>query len=94
MSLFDRFRMFWISMSKIPWIYAPYGQTRIAGAAESTLSRDSLKIIDGMLQEQGRSYFQVMEDENLDAVLSMNNFNAGVAAAGQISLSYRTYGLF
>lgn len=62
---------------------APYGQERLIGAAESTLSRDSLHLLDSVLQVQSRLYFAVMDEHNLDAVLSINNYNAGMAAAAK-----------
>ncbi|WKV11060.1 amidase family protein [Marivirga harenae] len=59
----------------------PYGQARFEGIVNDSTSVqefDSLKI---RLMSEGRKYFETMINENnLDAILSINNWSAGYAA--------------
>ncbi len=64
-------------------IRAPYGQSRLAGASEDTTTLEVLETLKTELQQKGRSYFKAMDDERLDAVLSVDNFNAGAAAVAK-----------
>jgi amidase len=65
-------------------IRIPYGQARFEGIVnDSTTAEefDSLKI---RLMSEGRRYFETMMQENeLDAILSINNWSAGYAAVAQ-----------
>lgn len=62
----------------------PYGQARLDGIVEQNLSDVELDSIRQKLIHSGKFYFDVMMDENnLDAVLSINNYNAGQAAVAK-----------
>jgi len=59
----------------------PYGQGRFEGVAEDSTSSDSLDILKQRLMSEGKKYFsEPMEAENLDGILSINNWSAGYAA--------------
>lgn len=59
----------------------PYGQARLDGIMEQDLDDTELDLVRQKLMSSGKSYFDaVMDEYNLDAVLSINNYNAGQAA--------------
>jgi amidase len=59
----------------------PYGQARLDGIVEQELEDTELDSIRQKLIASGKAYFDFMIDQNeLDAVLSINNYNAGQAA--------------
>ena len=62
----------------------PYGQGRIAGTLSVNLSEEEHSQLRERLIAAGKAYFDVhFDNHNLDAVLSINNFSAGFAAAAQ-----------
>ena len=62
----------------------PYGQARFEGVYESKISDSELIEIRTQLLTSGISYFEKpMKTHNLDAILSINNYNAGQAAAAK-----------
>lgn len=62
----------------------PYGQALFHGILADTTSLSELETIKRNLESSGRSYFDtVMDASNLDAVLSINNYHAGYAAAAK-----------
>ncbi len=65
-------------------IRAPYGQVRLEGSAQDTLTDEALAALVVRLHKEGRRYFdEPMAEHELDAVLSMNNWSAGFAAAAK-----------
>lgn len=65
-------------------IRAPYGQVRLVGSAQDTLTDEALTLLVERLNKEGRRYFdEPMAEHQLDAVLSMNNWSAGFAAAAK-----------
>ncbi|MEQ8425171.1 MAG: amidase family protein, partial [Cyclobacteriaceae bacterium] len=65
-------------------IKIPYGQGRFAGILKDTLSKEDLMKLRERLHEAGVSYFdKPMSENQLDAVLSINNYSAGFAAAAK-----------
>jgi len=76
----------------------PYGQARFDGILADTTSAEGLQLIKQRLRTNGRAYFnQPMAEHRLDAVLSINNYDAGVAAAAEypaltIPMGYRENG--
>ncbi|TXN34288.1 amidase [Flagellimonas hymeniacidonis] len=76
----------------------PYGQARLDGILADTTSIEGLKAIKQRLKANGRTYFNVpMSEYRLDAVLSINNYDAGVAAAAEypaltIPMGYKNSG--
>lgn len=65
-------------------IRIPYGQGRFEGILADSTSAESLQQIKQKLRANGRQYFNdPMNQHQLDAVLSINNYDAGVAAAAE-----------
>ncbi|WP_375581291.1 amidase family protein [Marivirga tractuosa] len=59
----------------------PYGQARFEGIINDTTSAVEFDSLKTRLMSEGRRYFETMMTENdLDAVLSINNWSAGYAA--------------
>lgn len=62
----------------------PYGQALFEGIVADTTSPDELEKIINNLEIISRSYFNtVMDANNLDAILSINNYHAGYAAVAK-----------
>jgi amidase len=62
----------------------PYGQARFEGIDELDLTEAELMDIRDQLLRSGIDYFETpMQKYDLDAVLSINNYNAGQAAAAK-----------
>ncbi|MBT8188086.1 MAG: amidase [Croceitalea sp.] len=62
----------------------PYGQARFSGVLSDSTSAEELKQIKKRLKSTGRNYFDTpMQRHRLDAVLSINNYDAGVAAVAE-----------
>lgn len=76
----------------------PYGQGRFEGIVTTDISEDELLELKERLNSEGKHFFEEpMTEYNLDAVLSINNRNAGYAAAARypcftIPMGYRTDG--
>ena len=65
-------------------VRAPYGQVRLEGSAMDTTSDEELALLSARLDAAGKQYFDMAIDEyQLDAVLSINNYSAGFAAAAK-----------
>jgi amidase len=65
-------------------IRIPYGQARFEGMGELELTEEDLVNLRKKLLLSGIAYFEEpMQKNNLDAVLSINNYNAGQAAAAK-----------
>jgi amidase len=60
----------------------PYGQGRLEGVVAEELTDDQLQLLVDRLHHAATSFFKApIETHNLDAVLSINNYNAAYAAA-------------
>ena len=59
---------------------APYGQELFDGIVRDETTLAQLKIIKANLKSEGEKYLQALKDENLDAILSINNYHSGIAA--------------
>lgn len=75
----------------------PYGQARFDGILADSTSQEDFEKIKAELKNAGRSFFDVMEGQQLDAVLSINNYHAGYAAVAEypaltIPMGYKTDG--
>ncbi|WP_324721553.1 amidase family protein [Salinimicrobium sp. HB62] len=63
---------------------APYGQQLFEGIVADTTSAEALERISAQLQANGRKFFDVpMQQHNLDAVASINNYHAAYAAVAK-----------
>jgi len=59
---------------------APYGQQLFEGIVEDTTTLAKLEIIKTNLTNSGRKYFKALQNDNLEAILSINNYHSGFAA--------------
>jgi len=60
---------------------APYGQARLEGVVAESISPEDFTKLKARLLKEGRKFFNTpMDEHNLDAVLSINNYNASHAA--------------
>jgi amidase len=62
----------------------PYGQSIFDRILKDSTSLDELQLIKNRLEENGRLFFDTpMDQHQLDAILSINNFHAGYAAVAK-----------
>lgn len=61
-------------------IRAPYGQQLFDGIVKDSTTLAQLEVVKGNLKSEGEKYLQALKDENLDAILSINNYHSGIAA--------------
>jgi amidase len=62
----------------------PYGQSIFDGILKDSTSLDELQLIKNRLEENGRIFFNTpMDQHQLDAILSINNYHAGFAAVAK-----------
>ncbi|MDT0650312.1 amidase family protein [Autumnicola edwardsiae] len=63
---------------------APYGQSLFEGIMRDSATSAEFTAVKDTLRINGRAFFDVpMEEHNLDAVISINNYHAGYAAVAQ-----------
>ncbi len=76
----------------------PYGQARFKGIVTDTTSMEQLAILKKSLEAQARNFFdQAMDGNQLDAVLSINNYHAAYAAVAKypaltVPMGYKSTG--
>ncbi|MBW8243861.1 amidase [Muricauda oceani] len=61
----------------------PYGQARFDGILADSTTAEQFEKIKKDLKASGSAFFKIMEEKNLDAVLSINNYHAGYAAVAE-----------
>jgi amidase len=76
---------------------APYGQQLFDGIVEDNTSLEELTVIKEQLSTEGKKYLQALKDENLEAILSINNYHSGFAAVAKyptltVPMGYKNYG--
>ncbi|MFQ3297197.1 MAG: amidase [Polaribacter sp.] len=59
---------------------APYGQRLFEDIVADTTTLATLEIIKTNLMNSGRKYFQALKNDDLEAILSINNYHSGFAA--------------
>jgi amidase len=59
---------------------APYGQQLFEGILKESTSIEGLELVKSNLNNEGIKFLQALKDENLDAILSINNYHSGMAA--------------
>ncbi|MGK0414539.1 MAG: amidase [Polaribacter sp.] len=59
---------------------APYGQQLFEGILKDSTSLEGLELVKSNLNNEGIKFLQALKDENLDAILSINNYHSGMAA--------------
>ncbi|WP_299675526.1 amidase family protein [uncultured Tenacibaculum sp.] len=63
---------------------APYGQQLFEGIVkDSTSLKEVVALITDPLNSEGRMYFKSLKEENLDAILSINNFHSAYSAVAE-----------
>ncbi|WP_019670383.1 amidase family protein [Eudoraea adriatica] len=76
----------------------PYGQSIFDGILKDSTSLDELQLIKNRLEKNGRLFFDTpMDQHQLDAILSINNYHAGFAAVAKypaltVPMGYRETG--
>ncbi|WGH76719.1 amidase family protein [Tenacibaculum tangerinum] len=62
---------------------APYGQQLFEGIVKDTTSLAQLEIVKDSLAFNGKKFLQDLEAQNLDVILSINNYHSGIAAVAK-----------
>ena len=62
---------------------APYGQLRFLNIEKDTTTQADLEIIKKKLKTKARRFFKAFDTENLDAILSMNNYHSAYSAVAE-----------
>ena len=62
---------------------APYGQQLLDGIVKDSTTLEELEIVKNNLNTEGKKYFQEIINQDLDAILSINNFDSGIAAVAK-----------
>lgn len=62
---------------------APYGQQLFEGIVADSTTIEQLATIKKTLMTNARSYFKSLDSENLDAILSINNYHAAYSAVAE-----------
>ena len=76
----------------------PYGQARLEGILVDSTTTEALDDIKLNLQQEARRYFDTsLDGQDLDAILSINNYHAGYAAVAKypaltLPMGYKTSG--
>jgi amidase len=76
---------------------APYGQQLFEGIERDETTLAELEIIKANLKKEGETYLKALKSENLDAILSINNYHSGIAAVSfhptlTVPMGYKTSG--
>lgn len=76
---------------------APYGQQLFDGIVKDETTLAELEVIKANLKSEAEKYLQALEAENLDAILSINNYHSGIAAVSfhptlTVPMGYKTSG--
>ena len=62
---------------------APYGQQLLDGIVKDETTLEELEVVKNKLKAEGKKYLQAIENQNLDAILSIDNFDSGIAAVAK-----------
>ncbi|RCS27329.1 amidase [Polaribacter sp. WD7] len=62
---------------------APYGQQLFDGIVKDETTLEELEIVKENLKGEGEKYLASLNNENLDAILSINNYHSGIAAVSK-----------
>jgi amidase len=79
-------------------VRAPYGQALFEGVVAEKISDEDFEILKTDYDKMGKSFFNTpMDTHNLDAILSINNYNSGHAAMAKypcltVPMGYETEG--
>lgn len=59
---------------------APYGQQLFEGILKDSTTLEELEFVKNNLNKEGNRFLKALKDDNLDAILSINNYHSGVSA--------------
>lgn len=62
---------------------APYGQQLFEGIVKDTTTLEQLEVVKSNLKLEGENYLKALKEQNLDAILSINNYHSGIAAVSK-----------
>lgn len=62
---------------------APYGQQLFEGIVNDSTSVEDFKVIKERLKKEGVAYFKAFEEQNLDVILSINNYHSAYSAVAE-----------
>lgn len=62
---------------------APYGQQLFEGIVKDTTTLEQLEVVKANLKLEGENYLKALKEQNLDAILSINNYHSGIAAVSK-----------
>ncbi len=62
---------------------APYGQQLFEGILKDSTNLEQLEVVKQHLNSEGKKYLQALEEEKLEAILSINNYHSGIAAVAE-----------
>ncbi|MDP2541049.1 amidase [Tenacibaculum discolor] len=62
---------------------APYGQQLFEGILKDTTTLAQLKVVKDSLSFNGKKFLQDLKTQNLDVILSINNYHSGIAAVAK-----------
>ncbi|MBL4605941.1 MAG: amidase [Flavobacteriaceae bacterium] len=62
---------------------APYGQQLFDGIVADTTTVEQLQEIKKTLKDNARTYFEALDTQNLDAILSINNYHSAFSAVAE-----------
>jgi len=62
---------------------APYGQQLFEGIVKDTTTLAQLEVVKSNLKLDGENYLKALKEQNLDAILSINNYHSGIAAVSK-----------
>ena len=76
---------------------APYGQQLFDGIVKDSTTLAQLEVVKTNLKAEGEKYLQFLKDEDLDAILSINNYHSGIAAVSfhptlTVPMGYKKFG--
>jgi len=76
---------------------APYGQQLFEGILKDSTNLEQLEVVKQYLNSEGKKYLQALEEEKLEAILSINNYHSGIAAVAEyptltVSMGYKESG--
>lgn len=76
---------------------APYGQQLFEGIVKDATNLAQLEVIKDSLSFNGKKFLQDLETQNLDVILSINNYHSGIAAVAKyptltVPMGYRELG--
>lgn len=62
---------------------APYGQQLFEGIVKDTTTLAQLEVVKANLKLEGENYLKALKEQNLNAILSINNYHSGIAAVSK-----------